>query len=172
VEEPGIWLGGVVANCAISVSHERGDGIAMASQDKATDYWPKTTRCLMVERTAHEGRNQSAEDSMALARHLRESREYLGLSQEAVAEHLGVPRASVSGMEGGKRKVSSMDLRDLSRLYRISVERLLGKQPDDDPVVGALYRNAHFLTQEDRQQVLRFAEFLRSAGSAPASDSG
>ena len=124
----------------------------------------------MAERTADEKRNQPSDDVMALARRLRESREYLGLSQETVAEHLGVPRASVSGMEGGKRKVSSMELRDLSRLYRISVEQLLGKESDDDPVVGALYRTARTLTQEDREQVLRFAEFLRSAGAAPPSD--
>jgi hypothetical protein len=71
-------------------------------------------------------------------------------------------------MEAGKRKVSSIELRDLSRLYRISVEQLLGKESEDDPVVGALYRTARTLTPEDREQVLRFAEFLRSAGAAPA----
>jgi transcriptional regulator with XRE-family HTH domain len=122
----------------------------------------------MAERTAEEKRHQQTDDVVALAKRLRESREYLGLSQETVAEHLGVPRASISAMEAGKRKVSSIELRDLSRLYRISVEQLLGKESEDDPVVGALYRTARTLTPEDREQVLRFAEFLRSAGAAPA----
>ena len=121
----------------------------------------------MAERTAEEKRHQQTDDVVALAKRLRESREYLGLSQETVAEHLGVPRASISAMEAGKRKVSSIELRDLSRLYRISVEQLLGKESEDDPVVGALYRTARTLTPEDREQVLRFAEFLRSAGAAP-----
>jgi transcriptional regulator with XRE-family HTH domain len=120
----------------------------------------------MAERTTGEKRAQ-ADDMQALARRLRESREYLGLSQEAVAERLGVPRASVSAMEAGKRKVSSMELRDLARLYRTSIEQLLGEEPDQDPVVGALYRTTRNLTQEDREQVLRFAEFLRSGGAAP-----
>jgi DNA-binding XRE family transcriptional regulator len=120
----------------------------------------------MAERTT-DTKGDQADDIQALARRLRDSREYLGLSQEAVAERLGVPRASVSAMEAGKRKVSSMELRDLARLYRTSIAQLLGEEPDQDPVVGALYRTARNLTQEDREQVLRFAEFLRSAGAAP-----
>ena len=120
----------------------------------------------MTERTT-DTKGGQADDIQALARRLRESREYLGLSQEVVAERLGVPRASVSAMEAGKRKVSSMELRDLARLYRTSIEQLIGEETDQDPVVGALYRTARNLTQEDREQVLRFAEFLRSAGAAP-----
>lgn len=121
----------------------------------------------MAERAKEGGRDRLANDMQVLARRLRESREYLGLSQEAVAEQLGVPRASVSAMEAGKRKVSSMELRDLARLYRTSVEQLLGEEREEDPVVSALYRTARNLTQEDREQVLRFAEFLRTAGAAP-----
>lgn len=117
-------------------------------------------------------RDHAAEDIQALARRLKDSREYIGLSQEAVAEYLGVPRASISAMEAGKRKVSSIELRDLAHLYRTSVEHLLGEQPDQDPVVGALYRTARDLGLEDRQQVLRFAEFLRNAGTAPRPPEG
>lgn len=123
----------------------------------------------MAERTTKGRRGRLADDIQALARRLRESREYLGLSQEAVAEYLGVPRASVSAIEAAKRKVSSMELRDLARLYRTSVEQLLGEEQEEDPVAGALYRTARDLRQEDREQVLRFAEFLRGAGGAPPS---
>jgi transcriptional regulator with XRE-family HTH domain len=121
----------------------------------------------MADQPSEGGRDRQADEAQALARRLRESREYLGLSQESVAEHLGVPRASMSAMEAGKRKVSSMELRDLARLYRTSVEHLLGEEPEQDPVVGALYRTAKDLKREDREQVLRFAEFLRGAGPAP-----
>jgi transcriptional regulator with XRE-family HTH domain len=124
----------------------------------------------MAEPRGTAKRDREVDDIQALAHRLRESREYLGLSQEVVADHLGVPRASVSAMEAGKRKVSSMELRDLARLYRTSVQHLLGEEPDQDPVVGALYRTARNLTHEDREQVLRFAEFLRSAGTAPPSE--
>jgi transcriptional regulator with XRE-family HTH domain len=125
----------------------------------------------MAEQSTEGGRARQEDDVQALAQRLRESREYLGLSQETVAEHLGIPRASVSAMEAGKRKVSSIELRDLARLYRTSVEYLLGEEPaEEDPVVGALYRTASDLKQEDREQVLRFAEFLRAAGAAPPSE--
>lgn len=118
------------------------------------------------------GRNtpEEEDDAQALARRLRGSREYLGFSQDVVAEHLGIPRASVSALEVGKRKVSSIELRDLARLYRTSVEHLLGEEPENDPVAGALYRTARELTVEDRDQVLRFAKFLREAGMAPPSE--
>ncbi len=127
---------------------------------------------MMAEQPGEGRRNREAHEAQALARRLRESREYLGLSQESVAEHLGVPRASVSAMEAGKRKVSSMELRALARLYRTSLQHLLGEEPEQDPVVGALYRTAKDLNHEDREQVLRFAEFLRAAGAAPPPKGG
>lgn len=126
----------------------------------------------MAEQSDERRRSVEADEAQALARRLRRSREYLGLSQESVAEHLGMPRASVSAMEAGKRKVSSIELRDLARLYRTSIGQLLGEEPEQDPIVGALYRTAKDLKSEDREQVLRFAEFLRAAGPAPPPEAG
>ncbi len=108
-----------------------------------------------------------------LGARLREAREYLGLSQEFVAERLGVPRASISAMETGKRKVSSLELRDLARLYKQPVSHFLAESEagnEDSQTVRALFRTARSLTEEDRQQLLRFARFLRAAGRPPASD--
>ena len=96
---------------------------------------------------------------------LREAREVLGLTQGDVAEALSIPRTSVIAMEAGKRKVTGLELRRLARLYRRDVGWLLG----DDDVVGvesdaALFRATAHLTDEDREQVLRFAQFLASGG--------
>jgi transcriptional regulator with XRE-family HTH domain len=102
---------------------------------------------------------------------LRQAREFLGLSQEAVAESLGVPRASVSAMESGRRKVSSLELKDLARLYKRPMEFFLNDRDDEvaeDETVKALFRATSNLAQDDKEQVLRFAEFLRGAGQAPA----
>jgi transcriptional regulator with XRE-family HTH domain len=102
---------------------------------------------------------------------LRQAREFLGVSQEAVAEALGVPRASISAMESGRRKVSSLELRDLSRLYKRPLDWFYdgGKEPiPEDETVTALFRATKHLNQEDKEQVLRFAEFLKGAGQAPA----
>ena len=107
-----------------------------------------------------------------LSQRLREAREYLGLSQEFVGEQLGVPRASMSAMETGKRKVSSLELKQLARLYRQTVEYFLGEeeaipqgQPKDE-ALQALFRTTKELSNEDRQQVLRFAQFLHASDPA------
>jgi transcriptional regulator with XRE-family HTH domain len=112
-------------------------------------------------------------DYERLGARLREAREYLGLSQELVAESLGVPRASISDMEGGKRKVSSLELRDLSRLYKRPISFFLGDQETYaesavDKNIRALHRATKDLSPEDQQQLIRFAEFLRDAGGGTA----
>lgn len=116
----------------------------------------------MSERTRTD-RGAKEIELRALARRLKEAREYLGLSQEAVGHSLDIPRASVSAIESGKRKVSSSELRRLAELYRVSVAELLGERDEPDPVRKALYRATQDLSDEDRQQVLRFASFLRNA---------
>ena len=106
-------------------------------------------------------------DAQALAERLREARDYVGLSQEMVAEHLGVPRPAVSSIERGTRKVSSLELKQLAALYRRPVAFLLGTDTeteaamDGDSFAGALFRATQELDESDRDQVLRFAEFLR-----------
>ena len=111
------------------------------------------------------------EEYVAMGARLRQAREYLGLSQEAVAGALGVPRASVSAMESGRRKVSSLELRDLACLYKRPLEWFYddpAKPIPEDETVTALFRATKNLKQEDKEQVLRFAEFLKGAGQAPA----
>jgi transcriptional regulator with XRE-family HTH domain len=95
---------------------------------------------------------------------LREAREYVGLRQEHVADALGIPRASVSAIESGKRRVTSLELRRLARLYRRSVAWMVGEEESPTEIQGALFRAAAELSDDDREQVLRFAQFLASAG--------
>lgn len=115
--------------------------------------------------------NEGDEEYVSMGARLRQAREYLGVSQEAVAEALGVPRASVSAMESGRRKVSSLELRDLARLYKRPLEWFYGDDAQpiaEDETVTALFRATKNLKPEDKEQVLRFAEFLKGAGQAPA----
>jgi transcriptional regulator with XRE-family HTH domain len=96
---------------------------------------------------------------------LREAREILGLTQEDVADALSIPRTSVLAMEAGRRKVTGIELRRLGRLYRRPIDWLLGES--ESPVAGeeALHRATAELSPEDKEQVLRFAQFLASAGA-------
>lgn len=105
-----------------------------------------------------------ASEQIALARRLREAREYIGLLQEDVATALDIPRASVSAIESGKRRVSSLELRRLGRLYRRPVAWLLGEEGAEVDMNAPLYRATEVLSDQDKEQVLRFAEFLAGAG--------
>jgi transcriptional regulator with XRE-family HTH domain len=129
-----------------------------------------------------EARSESQIDEahLQLGQRLREARTYLGLSQEFVAEQLGIPRASVSAMESGKRKVTGLEIKQLAALYKRPVTFFLdtddtGSQQGvalPDETSRALFRTARDLTAQDREQVLRFAQFLRQAGKAPIPERG
>lgn len=106
-----------------------------------------------------------------MGQRLKEAREYLGFSQEVIAEKLGVPRASISAMENGKRKVTSLELKRLSHLYRRPLQYFLGDDEPENPTkndtIEALFRTTKALNDTDRAQVLKFAQFLQHAGRAP-----
>jgi transcriptional regulator with XRE-family HTH domain len=106
----------------------------------------------------------STEEGKALADRLRDTREYLGLSQQFVAEQTGIPRSAISDIERGVRRVESLELKRFSKLYRYPVDYFLGDavaEEADAGTLNALTRVTGELTEEDRDQVLRFATFLR-----------
>ncbi|MGH3868352.1 MAG: helix-turn-helix domain-containing protein [Pseudonocardiaceae bacterium] len=111
-------------------------------------------------------------DRNALGERLRSAREYLGLSQGDVAEFLGLSRPAVTNMETGNRKVSADELARLARLYHRPYEYFIGETTKEemDITTAALYRTTRDLSDRDREQVLRFAQFLRAAGRAPEPD--
>lgn len=114
---------------------------------------------------------EEAEGYASMGVRLREAREFLGLSQEAVAEALRIPRASISAIESGRRKVGSLELREFARIYKRPLDWFYGSGEEpivEDETVTALFRATSNLKPEDKEQVLRFAEFLRGAGQAPA----
>lgn len=103
-----------------------------------------------------------AEESQVLGARLKEAREYIGLKQEQVATHLGIPRTGVSDIEKGKRSVSAIELKKLAHMYQRPVQFFTG----DDHVVPAdvafLARTATALSDSDRHELQRFAEFLQA----------
>ena len=107
----------------------------------------------------------------ALGERLRESREFLGLSQQDVAQLLKLTRPAVTNIETGKRKVSTLELREFARLYRKPYDWLIGESSDsapaEDEATQALYRTTSELSDRDRAQLLRFAQFLSEAGEPP-----
>jgi transcriptional regulator with XRE-family HTH domain len=100
-----------------------------------------------------------------LARLLREAREYLELSQDEVAKELGVPRTAISLIESGQRKVDALELQKLARLYQRPVGYFTGEEITSSGLpeeVAHLARAASKLSDQDRQQLAQFAEYLRA----------
>jgi transcriptional regulator with XRE-family HTH domain len=108
-------------------------------------------------------------DWQRLGGRLREVREYLNLSQQYVAEHTGIPRSAVSDIERGERKVDSLELKKLARLYRRPVGFFLDEHDAASPgdhAIALLSRALTDLTEDDVAEVRRFAEFLRQDKAA------
>lgn len=109
-----------------------------------------------------------SEEQTRIGARLREAREFVGLLQEEVAVALGIPRASVSALESGKRRVSGLEIRRLARIYRRPVGWLLGEEEVELGDAEPLFRATEALSPDDREQVLRFAQFLAAAGRPAA----
>ena len=107
------------------------------------------------------------EKQAALGRRLKALREYLGLPQQFVTDATGIPRSAVSEIERGNRKVDSLELHKLAKVYRTSVTRLLGEDPSETPAFEALGRTLAGMSEQDQAEVLRFAEYLAMAKPAP-----
>ena len=105
-------------------------------------------------------------EQVALGRRLKELREYLGLPQQYVTAATGIPRSAVSEIERGNRKVDSLELRKLAKVYRTSVTRLLGEDGSATPAFEALGRTLAGMSEQDQAEVLRFAEYLALSKSA------
>ena len=101
----------------------------------------------------------------ALGERLRDARKYLGLKQEEVAQYLKIQRTALTDIENGQRRVEAIELTRLARLYRQPVAHFTG---EDDvsaslPIdVAHLARQAADLSLQDRNELGRFAEYLRS----------
>jgi transcriptional regulator with XRE-family HTH domain len=99
---------------------------------------------------------------------LREAREYLNYSQDEVAQALKLTRPAVTNIESGNRKVDSLELEKLARLYGRSMDFLLsGKEevaPDEKVAFAA--RALHGLSGRDLEEVTKFANYLRNSSKA------
>jgi transcriptional regulator with XRE-family HTH domain len=117
-----------------------------------------------------------------LGERLKHIRDYLGMSQQFVSDNTGIPRTAVSDIERGERRVDSLELKKLARLYRQPVSYFLAeeKEPDvGEHVLAGLPRALAQLTDGDQKAVLDYAEYLRfrrtadqEEHAAPSPDAG
>lgn len=117
----------------------------------------------------------SAPEGVQLAKRFREVREYLGFSQQMVADRTGIARSAISDIERGARKVDSLELKKLARLYQRPAGYFLDERPDATPgdhAIAGLARALAQLTEGDRDAVVRFAEYLRDRRAAEQDAAG
>ena len=113
---------------------------------------------------------ESTKERIALAAKLKAAREYVGLSQEEVAEILKVPRSAISMIEKGDRKVDAIELKQLARVYQRNLHHFTGTNEKSElpKEIAHLARTASKLKPKDLEELTLFAQFLQSKAN-PAS---
>ena len=92
---------------------------------------------------------------------MKEKRVYLELSQQYVSDKTGIPRSAISDIERGERRVDSLELKKFSKLFGYPVSYFLGVEEEVQDEVHSWARAMTELTDGDREQVMRFAQYLR-----------
>lgn len=105
-----------------------------------------------------------------IALRLRSAREQSGLSQGQTAKLLGFQRPTISEIEAGRRKVSSVEVTQFAEIYGVSAAWLLDSETESpDPVLELAARELAKVKKEDLNTVL---EFLRTLSKADSRDGG
>ena len=99
---------------------------------------------------------------MALHERLKAARSRMGLSQELVAERLGVSRQAVTKWEAGQSRPNARNLQALAELYQTSAEELLS-EGEASPEKGP---NLILRTNLTRWAIILQAAFLHSCTQA------
>jgi transcriptional regulator with XRE-family HTH domain len=115
-------------------------------------------------------------ERQTLGERLRMAREYVGLKQDEVAKHLAIPRTALTNIETGQRRVDALELARLAKLYQRPVSWFTGEDSSAENAfpaeVAHVARAAASLSAQDRQELARFADFLKSRARTKASDNG
>lgn len=97
-----------------------------------------------------------------LPKRLRLAREQAGLSQGQIANFLGVHRPTISEIEAGRRKVSSVELANFAQHYGVSTSWLLDEQSSENPSVELAARELSRLAPQDLDRILNLLKSMRS----------
>ena len=89
---------------------------------------------------------------------IKKARTDLHLSQEYVANYLGIARSAVAEIESGRRNVKADELSKLSDLFLIPADYLL--KGTETPVPSQMFaRGFDQLDESDQQEILNLIEF-------------
>ncbi len=97
-------------------------------------------------------------ESVALHRNLQRMREANGLRQHEVSAALGLTRAAYANYETGIRSPKPDTLRQLARIYHVSVDALLGEETGAGERERTLLAQYRLLTPETQAHFLKLVE--------------
>jgi Zn-dependent peptidase ImmA (M78 family)/DNA-binding XRE family transcriptional regulator len=102
-----------------------------------------------------------------LAERLKAARENAGLTQQEVAEEVGITRLAVVRIEASKRAVNSIELAEMARLYGRSIAEFLEEGVFEEDLLGSLFRAAPGYAEDPglRRELLRCVELCREAAN-------
>lgn len=98
---------------------------------------------------------------------IKELRTNKGLTQEDLAEILGVNRVNISHYESGKiSNIPSDKLDLLANVFNTNVDYIMGRSNfqekiDKEPSTIAAHHDGEDWTEEELQEIQRFKEFVR-----------
>lgn len=90
---------------------------------------------------------------------LQEARKKAGLTQEQVADFLGINKILISYYENGTREISIATLQSLANLYGYTLNYFLSDDETNEPAVSFSFR-ADELEKEDLEVIAMANEFL------------
>ena len=85
---------------------------------------------------------------------LRKLRKYMGLTQEQVADILGLGRDAILRIEKGDRKIDLQELIDFSKLYSISMDELTAEEHTINSDDIAFARGFKELSEKDNREII------------------
>ena len=99
-----------------------------------------------------------------LSERIKAYRNQLHLSQEYVANYIGINRATVAQMELGNRKITAEELLKLSTLFGVSSDSLLNGEVVSKPsaLFARSFENLSSSDQAEIMNLIRFKEMMRA----------
>ncbi|NME83334.1 helix-turn-helix transcriptional regulator [Clostridium sp. SM-530-WT-3G] len=92
---------------------------------------------------------------------LKALRKELKLSQEYVANVLGINRTTITAIESGSRRVTSDELVKFSELYGVTLDELMYEQKTLDSEAKMFARTFSELSDYDRREIMNLIKFKK-----------
>ena len=92
---------------------------------------------------------------------LKDARKYLNLTQEYVAQYVGIPRTAISAIESGERNVSIDELKKFSEIYGLTCDQIVHGE-DENQEVKVFARIYTELPETDKMEIQNLLEFKKN----------